>query len=155
MHPDPLGVRAFGIQRSRQRRERCTSASWTIASSTSKCYRKPYCWRAYPEANSQECDSRVCIYFDHKVPCKLLEFCDQDGVESIWILIRPNCLPGHITSIVLGVIYHSTSNREPENVILREHVQKNLDALLAKQPKRLFYWLVILTSPQQDFRRNI
>ena len=37
----PLGVRASGTQRSRQRRERCTSANWTTASGTSKCYRKP------------------------------------------------------------------------------------------------------------------
>ena len=37
----PLGVGAFGIQRSCQRRERCTSASWNTASGSSKCYRKP------------------------------------------------------------------------------------------------------------------
>ena len=42
-----------------------------------------------------------------------------------------------ITSIVLGVIYHSTSNREPENVILRQHIQRNLDMLLSDQPNAL------------------
>ena len=37
----PLGVGASGTQRSCQRRERCTSASWNTASGTSKYYRKP------------------------------------------------------------------------------------------------------------------
>ena len=37
----PLGVGASGTQRSCQRRERCTFASWNTASGTSKCYRKP------------------------------------------------------------------------------------------------------------------
>ena len=45
-------------------------------------------------------------------------------------------------TIVLGVIYHSTGNREPENFILREHIQKNLDSLLNKQPNAL----VIITG---------
>ena len=84
----------------------------------------------------------MCIYLDRKVSCKLLESRDQEGVESIWILMRSNSLPRQMTSIVLGVIYHSTRNREPENVILREHVQENLDAPLAKQPNAL----VLLTG---------
>ena len=46
----------------------------------------------------------VCIYLDHKVPCKLLESFNQDEVESIWISMRPQSLPRQITSIVLGVI---------------------------------------------------
>ena len=43
----PLGVRASSTQCSRQRQERCTSVSWTTASGTSKCYRKPWVriWR--------------------------------------------------------------------------------------------------------------
>ena len=56
--------------------------------------------------------------------------------------MRPHSLPRQITSIVLGVIYHSTSDREPENVILRDHIQKNLDALLLKQPNAF----VVLTG---------
>ena len=46
----------------------------------------------------------VCIYLDHEVPCKLLESCNQDEVESTWISMRPHSLPRQITSIVLGVI---------------------------------------------------
>ena len=79
----------------------------------------------------------MCIYLDNKIPCKRLEFCDQDGVESIWIQMRQYSLPRKITSIVLGVIYHSTRNKQPDNIILQEHIQKNLDALLSKQPNAL------------------
>ena len=84
----------------------------------------------------------VCIYLDHKVPCKLLESCNQDEVKSIWISMRPHSLPRQITSIVLGVIYHSTSNREAENVTLQQHIQRNLDMLLSDQPNAL----VIITG---------
>ena len=66
----------------------------------------------------------VCVYLDHKLQCKLLESCNQYEVESNRISMRPHGLPRQITSIVLGVIYHSTSNREPENVILRQHDRK-------------------------------
>ena len=64
------------------------------------------------------------------------------GVESVWISMRPYCLPRNITSIILSVIYHTTSNRESENIILRQHIQRNLDNLLANQPNAL----VILTG---------
>ena len=80
---------------------------------------------------------RVCIYLDNKIPCKRLEFCNQDGVETIWIQMRPYSLPRQITSIFLGVIYNSTRNKQPENIILQEHIQKNVDALLSKQPNAL------------------
>ena len=79
----------------------------------------------------------VCIYLNNRIPCRRLDHCDEEGVESLWISMRPQCLPRNITSIILSVIYHTTSNREPENVILRQHIQRNLDNLLAKQPNAL------------------
>ena len=84
----------------------------------------------------------VCVYVDQNIPCKLLEFNDQTELESIWISMRPHSLPREVTSIVVGVVYHSTSNGKPENIILRDHVQKNLDAALLKQPNAL----IILTG---------
>ena len=72
-----------------------------------------------------------------------MDSCDQSDVESIWISLGPHKLPRDITSIILGVIYHSTSNKEPDNVVLRDHVQNNLDSLLFKEPNA---WLVILTG---------
>ena len=84
----------------------------------------------------------MCIYSYHKVPSKLLESCNQGEVESIWISMRPPSLPKQITSIVIGVIYHSNSNREPENVILRQHIQRNLGMLLFDQSNAL----VIITG---------
>ena len=90
----------------------------------------------------------ACVfYLDHKVPCKLQESCNQAEVESTWILTRPHSLPRKITSIVLGVICHSSGNREPENVILRQHIQRNLDMLLSDEPNAL----VIITG---DFNHH-
>ena len=84
----------------------------------------------------------VCVYLDQKIPCNRLDSCDQSDVESIWISLKPHKLPRDITSIILGVIYHSTSNKEPENVVLRDHVQNNLDSLLFEEPNAL----VLLTG---------
>ena len=90
----------------------------------------------------------ACVfYLDHKVPCKLQESCNQAEVESTWISTRPHSLPRKITSIVLGVICHSSRNREPENVILRQHIQRNLDMLLSDEPNAL----VIITG---DFNHH-
>ena len=89
----------------------------------------------------------LCIYLDLKVPCRLLESCNQDEVESIWISTRSNTLPRQITSIVLDAICHSMSNREPKNVILRQHIQRNLDMLSSDQPNTL----VIITG---DFNHH-
>ncbi len=66
----------------------------------------------------------VCIYLNSTIPCKRLEQCNEEGIESVWISMRPYCLPRNITSIILSVIYHTTSNRESENIILRQHIQR-------------------------------
>ncbi len=84
----------------------------------------------------------VCIYLNNTIPCKRLEQCNEEGVESVWISMRPYCLPRNTTSIILSVIYHTTSNRESQNIILRQHIRRNLDNLLANQPNAL----VILTG---------
>ena len=84
----------------------------------------------------------VCIYLKSTIPCKYLEYCDQIGVESIWLSMRPHKLPRPITSIILAVVYHSTRNCQPENIILRDHIQKYLDLILSKQPNAL----VIITG---------
>jgi hypothetical protein len=31
----------------------------------------------------------VCVYLDEKIPCKLLNSCVEDDVESIWLSMRP------------------------------------------------------------------
>lgn len=46
--------------------------------------------------------------------------------------MRPDSLPREVTSILLGVVYHWTSNREPGNILCK-HIQKNLDAALVQQ----------------------
>ena len=75
------------------------------------------------------CDG-VCVYLDSKIPCKRLESCEEED-------FRPDSLPRQKTSIVLCVIYHSTSKEQYDNTIVQDHVQKNLDTLLLKQPNAL------------------
>lgn len=82
----------------------------------------------------------VCAYISNKIPCKRLTEYDQDGVESLWISRRPNSLPRSI--ILLGIVYHSTANREMENIELRDHIQVIVDNFLNKYPNAL----VIITG---------
>ena len=90
----------------------------------------------------------VCVYLDQRIPCKILHSCDDNHVvESLGLSLRPFSLPREITSIILGVIYHSTRNNNAENVILKDHIQGNLDKLLADQPNAL----VVITG---DFNLN-
>jgi hypothetical protein len=63
------------------------------------------------------------------------------------MLLRPHKLPRNITCIVAVVIYHTTSSREPENLILKDHIQRNLDNLLRKYPNAI----VVITV---DFNPN-
>ena len=84
----------------------------------------------------------MCIYLKSTIPSKYLHYCDQSGVESLWVSARPHKLPRQITSIVLAVIYHSTRNRHDENIALKDHIQKNLDLILSRQPNAL----VIITG---------
>ena len=76
----------------------------------------------------------VCIFLNSKFPCNRLPHCEVPDVESLWIQIRPNSLPRSVTSIILCVVYHSTSNREPENETLCNHICSNLDQLLTDHP---------------------
>ena len=83
----PLRVRTSGTQCSRQRHERCMSASWTTASGTSKCYRKPWVriWRTGRHTatkNSQEYPPGFFLIFQtgywpfhspRKKPCKSVD----------------------------------------------------------------------------------
>ena len=61
--------------------------------------------------------------------------------------MRPYRLPRQITSIILSVIYHPPNSQKNENIILKHHVQKNLDAILSEQPNAL----IIITG---DFNPN-
>ena len=119
----------------------CITESWLHSDIPDSCIAIPG-FNLFRKDRINTAGGGVCVYLDQKIPCKLIQSCDEEEVESVWISLRPHSLPRQITSIVLGVIYHSTSNREPENVILRDHTQKNLDALLLKQPNAL----VVLTG---------
>ena len=80
---------------------------------------------------------RVCTYLRQTLPCTQLFQCEQPDVESLWLSLRPHSLLRSISSIILCVVYHSTANGQPENVVLSNHIRSNLDVLLMKQPNAL------------------
>ena len=79
----------------------------------------------------------VCPYLRYGIPCKRLAECESPDVESLWLHLRPHSLPRSISPIILGVVYHSTANGNPENEVLYHHIRTNLDAFLIKQPNAL------------------
>ena len=89
----------------------------------------------------------VCMYIHESIPCKQLVDCIEEPVEALWILLRPQKLPRNVTCIIAVVVYHTTSNREPENLKLKDHIQRNLDNLLRKYPNAL----IVITG---DFNPN-
>ena len=68
----------------------------------------------------------VCIYLRETIPCTRLFQCEQPDVESLWLSLRPHSLPRSISSIVLCVVYHSTANGQPKNVVLSNHFRSSL-----------------------------
>ena len=67
----------------------------------------------------------------------LLKEYQQSEVESVWINMRPHAIPRSVSTILLGVVYQSTANRELENVIFWEHIQSNIDNFLMKHPNAM------------------
>ena len=63
------------------------------------------------------------------------------------MLLRPQKLPRNVTCIISVVVYDTTSNPEPENLKLKDHIQRNLDNLLRKYPNAL----IVITG---DFNSN-
>ena len=74
----------------------------------------------------------VCAYISNSIPCKRVADYDHCDVESLWLSLRPHSLPRNVSIILLGIIYHSTACREPENHVLCEHIQTVVDTFLAK-----------------------
>ena len=79
----------------------------------------------------------VCIYVNSKFSCKRLRTYEDQGIESLWMSIRPPRLPRSISIILLAVIYHSTSCGAAENVELYNHIQSNVDTFLRNHPDAL------------------
>lgn len=52
-------------------------------------------------------------------------------------MLRPHSLPRNIATILLGVIYYPTSNKQKENIKLRDHIRINIDKFLMKHPNAM------------------
>ena len=75
--------------------------------------------------------------YKNNIPCKHLIDYEENEVESIWLSLRSHLLPRNVIDILLGVVYHSTANKEEDGDKLGEHIQSNIDDFLVKYPN---YW---------------
>ena len=76
----------------------CITESWLSTDIPDSCVAIPG-FNLFRKDRIYATGGGVCIYLE--IPCKLLQSCDQEEVESLWISMRPHSLPRQITSIVL------------------------------------------------------
>ena len=74
----------------------------------------------------------VYIYIANRVPVERLPEFETDHIESIWLRLSPYRTPRNITAILIGNIYHPTSDKQ-----LYQHIQSNVDSFLRKHPSAL------------------
>lgn len=55
----------------------------------------------------------VCLYIKESIQFKIIEDIMDRKFEVVWTQIRPSRLPRGITSIIVGVVYHSPSAADP------------------------------------------
>ena len=73
----------------------------------------------------------VCMHIHESIPCKQLVDCIEEPVEALWMLLRlhKNYQEFEMlhACIIAVVVYHTISNREPENLKLIDHIQRNFN----------------------------
>ena len=74
----------------------------------------------------------VCMYVKQSIPFSILDnINDENGLEVLWVKLRPTRLPRGISSIVAGVVYHPL---KAANSPMLDYVTKCLIELEAKHP---------------------
>ena len=79
----------------------------------------------------------VCIYIRSSVPCSRIHDFETPEIESLWIKLRPQRLPRHVSLILVAVVYHSTSCGADDNLALLQHLQVNTGSFLQQHPEGL------------------
>ena len=77
------------------------------------------------------------MWIEHSIPCTRLYDYEILEVESLWTKITPYRLPRLVSMILEAVVYHSTSCGSPENQLLLQHLQTNIDSFLRHRPDGL------------------
>ena len=83
------------------------------------------------ERPDHQCSGSLCTFINSRLDFVQLQKLDDSDIESQWFVIKPNCLPRGINSIILGTIYHPPQSDDNK---LRAHLFNNLDTLLASHP---------------------
>ena len=81
----------------------------------------------------------IAAYVSSSIQCKRL--IDKELYESIteamWIHLKPHRLPRSVSTILLGVVYHSPQATADDNNTLYNHVQETVDCFLKQYPDAL------------------
>ncbi len=57
---------------------------------------------------------------------------EEPGLQSMWLTIRPRCLPRKYSILIVGAIYY-TPKPTPDGPMLK-HIDRSLDTLLKQHP---------------------
>ena len=68
--------------------------------------------------------------------------------ETLWLLLKPHCLPRGLNSIIIGVVYHPPGNYDSA---LQNHITESLDCTLASYPN----FGIILTGVFSQFNSYV
>ena len=109
------------------------------------CFTETWCNNEIPDAaislpgytlirRDRESDKRgggVICMIKNGIPYKRWNNLEEEGLECIWLTLRPNKMPREFSHVILGVIYHppQANNRE-----LSRHITNAVDSLLQRHP---------------------
>ena len=73
----------------------------------------------------------IACYIHDKLPYKPWPQLEQEGLETLWLTVRPRLLPRSIPTLVVGAIYHPPS---ADNYPMVQHIQSSLEVMLQHHP---------------------
>ena len=79
----------------------------------------------------------VCIFVNTENPCSYLLAYESSDVELIWVKARPQRLPGQLSMILVGTVYHPATSSTQENQRLLHHIQDNVESFFCGHPEGL------------------
>ena len=90
----------------------------------------------------------IMCFIKDSIPFKHWQNLQQEGIESLWLTIRPFRLPRKFTQIILGLFYHPPG---ANNSHLASHISTVLDTLLNQYPDAG----VVLTGDFNHFKDSL
>ena len=73
----------------------------------------------------------IACYVRSSIPCSVLTECDETGLESLWLILRPARMPRWLTHVVVGIIYHPP---DANNRRMIDHITNTIDHISRANP---------------------